>query len=136
MKDEILTSKKKEEIKPLEIKIHLDKDRTLKYKFRAIKLLEEQFKVPFGQLDKVFSDTEKLTVDQIITLIWAGLIHEEKDLTHDQVYQMLENSDYSFMDVILLFGKGFGISTPELEALKKKALTLSQLTGTGAKRER
>jgi len=136
MKSETLKTKKEEEIKPLEIKIKLDKERTLKYKFRAIKLLEEQFKVPFGQLEKVFSDTEKLTVDQIITLIWAGLIHEEKDLTHDQVFDMLDASDYSFMDVIMLFGKGFGISTPELEALKKKALELSLLTGTGAKQEK
>jgi len=136
MQDESLVSKKKEEIKPLEIKIHLDKERILKYKFRAIKLLEEQFKVPFGQLDKVLTDTKKLTVDQIITLIWAGLIHEEKDLTFDQVYTMLDNSDYSFMDVISLFAKGFGISTPELEALKKKALKLNALTGTGMKQEK
>lgn len=136
MKSENLKTKKKEEVKPLEIKMQLDKERTLKYRFRAIKLLEEKFDTPFGQLDKVFSDTEKLKVDDIITLIWAGLIHEDKDLTHDQVYQMLDESDYSFMDVIALFAKGFGISTPELAALKKKALTLNKLTGTGAKQER
>lgn len=136
MQDESLKTKKKEEVKPLEIKIHLDKERTLKYRFRAIKLLEEKFDVPFGKLDKVFSDTEKLKVDDIITLIWAGLIHEEKDLTFEQVYSMLDESDYSFMDVIALFAKGFGISTPELEALKKKALTLNKLTGIGAKQEK
>ncbi|NVM56423.1 MAG: hypothetical protein HWN66_22185 [Candidatus Helarchaeota archaeon] len=136
MSNESLKPKKKEEIKPLEIKMNLDKERTLKYRFRAIKLLEEKFEVPFGQLDKVFADTSKLKVDDIITLIWAGLIHEQKDLTHEQVYAMLDESDYSFMDVIALFAKGFGISTPELEALKKKALELNKSTGTGAKREK
>ena len=134
MSNESLKAKKKEEIKPLEIKMNLDKERTLKYRFRSIKLLEEKFGVPFGQLDQVFSDTSKLKVDDIITLIWAGLIHEEKDLTHEQVFDMLDASDYSFMDVISLFAKGFGISTPDLEALKKKALRLNQLTGIGAKR--
>ncbi len=136
MKNETLKPKKKEEIKPLEIKMKLDKERILKYRFRSIKLLEEKFKVPFGQLDQVFSDTAKLSVDDIITLIWAGLIHEDKDLTHEQVFDMLDASDYSFMDVINLFAKGFGVSTPELEALKKKALELNKKTGTGVKQEK
>lgn len=135
MNDEKLTSKKEERVKPLAIKIHLDKERTLKYKFRAIKLLEEKFDVPFGQLDQVLNDTDKLKVDDVITLIWAGLIHEEKDLKHEQVYELLDDSDYSFMDVVELIAKGFGVSSPELDALKKKALTLS-MSGIGAKQEK
>jgi len=133
MSDEKL--KKGEKVKPLAIKIHLDKERILKYSFRAIKLLEEKFDVPFGQLDQVLNDTNKLKVDDVITLIWAGLIHEEKDLKHEQVYELLDASDYSFMDVVDLIAKGFGVSTPELDALKKKASTLS-MNGTGAKQEK
>lgn len=133
MNDEKL--KKGEKVTPLAIKIHLDKERTLKYKFRAIKLLEEKFDVPFGQLDKVLDDTEKLKVDDVITLIWAGLIHEDKDLKHEQVYELLDASDYSFMDVVDLIARGFGISSPELDALKKKASTLS-MNGIGVKQEK
>jgi len=39
------------------------------------------------------------------------------------------------MDVVDLIAKGFGVSTPELDALKKKASTLS-MNGTGAKQEK
>ena len=135
MSDEKLKSKTGERVKPLAIKIHLDKERILKYSFRAIKLLEEKFDVPFGQLDQVLNDTDKLKVDDIITLIWAGLIHEDKDLKHEQVYDLLDESDYSFMDVVDLIAKGFGVSSPELDALKKKAMTLS-MSGIGVKQEK
>ncbi len=68
--------------------IKLDKVRNLKYGMRAIDLIEKKFGCPVmakeGMMDGV------LTMEEYATIIWAGLVHEDKDLTPDKVMDLID----------------------------------------------
>lgn len=68
--------------------IELDKVRNLKYGMRAIDLIEKKFGCPVmakeGMMDGV------LTMEEYATLIWAGLVHEDKELTPDKVMDLID----------------------------------------------
>jgi hypothetical protein len=74
--------------------IKLDKDRQFKYGMRAISLVEKKFKKPISQVDM-----NNLTMEETATLIWAGLAHEDKDLTSDRVMTLVD--DYSNITEVL-----------------------------------
>jgi hypothetical protein len=72
--------------------IKLDKERNLRYSIKSIKHIEQYFGCPVKNVD-----WENLTIDGLIAVIHAGLKHEDKDLTHDQVEDILdavEDLDY------------------------------------------
>lgn len=68
--------------------IHLDKMRNLRIGMKAISLVEKRLKKPISKLDM-----ENLTMDDMATLIWAGLYHEDQNLSVDKVMDLID--DYS-----------------------------------------
>lgn len=70
--------------------IKLDKTRNLKYGMRAISLIEKKFKKPITKVDM-----DNLTMEETAVMIWAGLHHEDKELTPDKVMDLVD--DYSNM---------------------------------------
>lgn len=65
--------------------IKLDRERQFKYGMRAISLVEKKFKKPIAQVD-----LNNLTMEETAILIWAGLAHEDKNLTSDRVMDLVD----------------------------------------------
>lgn len=76
------------------IPIKLDKVRNFKYGMRAISLVEKKFKKPIAKVDM-----ENLTMEDSATLIWAGLVHEDRGLTPDKVMDLID--DYSNLTAVM-----------------------------------
>mgnify|MGYP001260785912 CR=1 FL=1 len=68
--------------------IELDKVRNLKYGMRAIDLIEKKFGCPIMAKEGMI--TGVLTMEEYATVIWAGLVHEDKDLTPDKVMDLID----------------------------------------------
>lgn len=71
--------------------IKLDKERNFKFGMKAISLIEKKLGVPIGKIDM-----ENMTMEDAATMMWAGLVHEDKDLTPDKVMDLID--DYSDME--------------------------------------
>lgn len=79
--------------------IQLDKSRNLRYGMRALSLIEKKLKKPISKVD-----TDNLTMEETAVLIWAGLVHEDKNLTPDRVMDLVD--EYSnFNAVMQVFGE-------------------------------
>lgn len=66
--------------------IELDKTRNFKYGMRAISLVEKKFKKPIMQVD-----LKNLTMEEMATIIWAGLVHEDKNLSTERVMDLIDD---------------------------------------------
>ena len=74
--------------------IQLDKSRNIKYGMRAISLIEKKFKTPIAQIDM-----ENMTMEDTATIIWAGLQHEDRELTPDKVIDLID--EYSSLQTVM-----------------------------------
>lgn len=100
------------------VKIILDdgKERTLRFTFGAFKLLSQTY----GSVTKAlkgFADQSAMlemgadTIDLIINITHAGLRHEDKTLTADQVGDLITTDNLA--SLIKAIGKALGYSMPE-----------------------
>lgn len=94
-------------IKP--IPITLDKPRTLLYDFNAFIELEEIY----GDVSTALEGLEKLKIKVVRDMIWAGLLHEDENLTPKQVGKMLHPSNIE--EVAYKIAEAIGVSLPEPE---------------------
>lgn len=90
--------------------IQLDKMRNFKYGMKALHLIEKKLKKPIAKIDM-----ENLTMEDAATLIWAGLQHEDKDLTPEKVMDLVD--EYSSLPAVMqamgeAFASAFGIDKP------------------------
>lgn len=76
--------------------IELDKSRNLKYGMRAIDLIEKKFKKPVMKIEGMQDGS--LTMDEYAILIWAGLVHEDRNLTPSKVMDLVD--EYSSLKII------------------------------------
>lgn len=67
------------------VPIKLDKVRNFRYGMKAISLIEKKFKKPISKIDY-----DNLTMEDAAVIIWAGLVHEDKDLTPDKVMELID----------------------------------------------
>lgn len=77
--------------------LDLDRPRKLKFGFKAIRLIREKFG------DREISDLMNMKVDEMSTIAWAALIHEDPELTVEKTEGLLDEKigeDYTVMDVI------------------------------------
>jgi hypothetical protein len=80
-----------------EFVLDLDRPRKLKFGFKAIRLIREKLG------DREISDLMNMKVDEMSTIAWAGLIHEEPELTVERIEGLLDEQigkDYTVMDII------------------------------------
>lgn len=157
MQDENLeVPSEKEERKESREFIYLELDRRREFKFgmKGLKLLEGEFPTedpeskeikptPFLELFTLFAQkfrTAKLTVDELITIIWAGLIRDDPAITRDETLELLEASKYDFAhldELIADIFSAFAVSTPEAkEKDKKKSQGVTLETASGRRRKR
>lgn len=71
------------------VEIKLDKLRRLRYTMNALAEIENKLGMPVSELDSA-----KLGVKEVRTILWAGLIHEDKDLTEEQVGDMVDLDNF------------------------------------------
>lgn len=75
--------------------IELDKMRNFRYGMKALHLIEKKLKKPVSKIDM-----DNLTMEDAATLIWAGLQHEDKDLTPDKVMDLVD--EHSNLQTVLI----------------------------------
>lgn len=77
------------------VEIKLDKTRNLKYGMRALDRVEKKLKRKISQIDM-----NDLSMEEIATFIWAGLVHEDKELTVEKVMDLVD--EYSNLNEVSL----------------------------------
>ncbi len=75
--------------KPVTIDIGDGKNRTLKYTLNSFATMEEEY----GSVDEAVQAMEKGSIKAIRLMLWAGLVHEDSDLTPEYVGNQIEISD-------------------------------------------
>lgn len=76
------------------VPIQLDKSRNFKYGMKAINLIEKKLKKPMAKIDM-----DNMTMEDTAIFIWAGLVHEDNDLTPDRVMDLVD--DHANMTTVL-----------------------------------
>lgn len=71
------------------VPIELDKTRNLRYGMVALIKLEKKMGKPFAKID--FEN--EMTYEEVATVIWGGLVHEDASLTPEKVAELID--DYS-----------------------------------------
>lgn len=72
------------------IPLELDKTRNLRYGMVALTKIEKKIGKPFAKID--FEN--EMTYSEIATILWAGLSHEDPELTPEKVAELIdEHSD-------------------------------------------
>lgn len=74
--------------------IQLDKIRNFKYGMKAISLIETKLKKPIAKVDM-----DNMTMEDTAVMIWAGLQHEDRDLTPCKVMDLVDN--HSSLPVVI-----------------------------------
>lgn len=81
--------------------VKLDKMRNFRYGMKAISLIEKKLGKPIGKID-----LENLTMEDAAVMIWAGLAHEDPDLTPEKVMDLVD--EYSdIQTVFTAMGEAF-----------------------------
>lgn len=65
--------------------IEIDKTRNLRYGMKALSLIEKKFKKNLSSID-----FENLTIEDTMTIVWAGLVHEDPNLTVDKLIDIID----------------------------------------------
>jgi DNA mismatch repair protein MutH len=71
------------------VKIELDKVRHLRYTMNALAEIEDQLGVPLSEMKDV-----KMTIKNVRVILWAGLIHEDAELTQEEVGNMVDLGNF------------------------------------------
>ena len=91
--------------------IILDKTRNFRYGMKAISLIEKKMKCNVSKID-----FENLTMEDTATLIWAGLVHEDRELTPEKIMDLVDEHS-NIKDVAKVMGKAmneaFGVKSEE-----------------------
>lgn len=71
-----------------QVTVTLDKVRTIRFTLNSLAELEDKFGVPLSKMGEV-----ELGIKAIRSMLWAGLIHEDEELTEKQVGAMVDFSN-------------------------------------------
>lgn len=73
------------------VALTLDKPRTLRFTLNSLAEIEDRLGVPLTKMAEV-----ELGIKSIRTMLWAGLIHEDKQITEEEVGDLVdfENLEY------------------------------------------
>lgn len=93
--------------------IKLDRMRNFRYGMKAISLIEKKLNTKISNLDM-----ENMSMEETATLIWAGLVWEDKDLTVDRVMDIIDENS-NFVEVIKVMGEAFTAAFGNGESEKK-----------------
>lgn len=84
--------------------IQLDKTRNLRFGMRANKLIEKTLNIK--SVTRLFKEDEEISTEEIATIIWAGLAHEDATLTPDDVIDLIDDHS-SFTKIMPIVMQAF-----------------------------
>lgn len=95
------------------VAIELDKARNLYYNLNAIAEIEDKLGIPLSKMGEV-----DLGVKSIRTMLWAGLIHEDPELTEVEVGNLVDFENISYVQEKV--GEAFAAATEKKSQAGKK----------------
>ena len=101
------------DVKSKAIKITLTDgvERTIKFTLNAMAELEDRY----GSAEEAFKQLDNNSIKAVRCILWAGLIHEDPDLTEQQVGNLI---DIQYMQELMAsLGDAFDADMPEAEKL-------------------
>ena len=101
------------DVKSKDIKITLNDgvERTIKFTLNALAELEDRY----GSVDEAFKQLDNNSIKAVRCILWAGLIHEDPELTEQQVGNLI---DIQYMQELMAsLGDAFDADMPEAEKL-------------------
>ena len=102
----------------------------LVYSFNALCALEEKAGKGFPELSASLSDSSKLRLADIRTVLWAGLVDNHPSVTIKQAGDII--GDIGAGKVIELFNKALTLAFPEASADTNPPLPSHPADGTGS----
>lgn len=105
------------DVKSKDIKITLNDgvERTIKFTLNALAELEDRY----GSVDEAFKQLDNNSIKAVRCILWAGLIHEDPELTEQQVGNLI---DIQYMQELMAsLGEAFDADMPEPEKLPENA---------------
>lgn len=84
-----------ENIRPKGVRIVLDRERHMRFSFAALEYLADKYgdlNTAFSKMPGAETGLSKESISAIIDFTYAGLMHEDRDLTRDAVADMLDMS--------------------------------------------
>ena len=86
-------------------------ERTIKFTLNAMAELEDRY----GSVEEAFKQLDNNSIKAVRCILWAGLIHEDPDLTEQQVGNLI---DIQYMQELMAsLGDAFDADMPEPEKL-------------------
>lgn len=86
-------------------------ERTIKFTLNAMAELEDRY----GSVEEAFKQLDNNSIKAVRCILWAGLIHEDPDLTEQQVGNLI---DIQYMQELMAsLGEAFDADMPEPEKL-------------------
>lgn len=105
------------DIKSKDIKITLNDgvERTIKFTLNALAELEDRY----GSVDEAFKQLDNNSIKAVRCVLWAGLIHEDPELTEQQVGNLI---DIQYMQELMTsLNDAFDSNMPESESVPANA---------------
>lgn len=88
------------------VSIILDKERLFKLDFKALMSFEKAS----GKNVLATDVWQQMSATDMVTLLWAGLLHEDAQLTLDKVAEMIHPGN--LQEVVEVLQKGFSLAMP------------------------
>ena len=86
-------------------------ERTIKFTLNAMAELEDRY----GSVEEAFKQLDNNSIKAVRCILWAGLIHEDPDLTEQQVGNLI---DIQYMQELMeSLGTAFDADMPKAEKL-------------------
>ena len=98
--------------------ITLDKERNFRYGMKALSLVEKKLKKNIGQID-----FNNLSIEETMTIVWAGLYHEDKELTVDTLMDIIDEHDIKIGAVVEAMGLAINDAFGEANENPNQAVT-------------
>ncbi|HXH11151.1 MAG TPA: hypothetical protein VNP04_15490 [Alphaproteobacteria bacterium] len=92
------------------VPIDLDRRRHLVLDYAAFWMIEQRLRRPYHE---IFAADHRFSAEEIVTIVWAGLLDEDPDLTPQQVAKWIAPSNLNA--VIAAMTEALKISLPEPE---------------------
>ena len=103
-----------------------DQTYQLRFTFNSFIRLEEELGIPISDIDKIFPTENKdgkvvgsVNLRDVRAFFWAGLIHENKDLTLEEAGELIEEAG-GIVGIVETLVKAFSNAFPADEDVKKK----------------
>lgn len=81
--------------------IQLDKTRNFRYGMQAISKIEKKLKKQIQQID-----FNSLSMEDTATILWAGLVHEDSNLSPQKVMELVDDHS-TIKTVVAAMGEAF-----------------------------